>query len=182
MLKQSVLLFAIWSSCGLSALAAEIPPAFEATYEQTNQGLKMTSKMSSDGKGKFKSISDSPSGKVETLIDYPGKTSTTVMYGQHMYMKQPLKEGYKDESVLKKEAKSLGANTFNGHPCHGYETKTGNAVSRTWIGDDCHVMVHSETDGGSYKSSSDLKSYSAKPGDVALAIPADCKEFKVPGH
>jgi len=180
MLKQSVLLAAIWSSCGLSALAAEIPPAFEATYEKTTQGMKTTTKISSDGKGKMKTVSDSPGGKVESLIDYPGKTTTSVMHGQHMYMKNPLTEGYKDESVMKKEFKSLGSNTFNGHPCHGYEGKVGNAISRTWIGDDVHVMVHSETDGGSYKSSSDLKSYSAKPGDVSLAIPADYKEFKMP--
>jgi hypothetical protein len=183
MFKQSILLLALWSSCGVSALAGELPPPYEAVYEQTITGQKspMTSKISSDGKGKIKTVSDSPGGKVETLVDYPGKVSTTVMHGQHMWMKHALKEPYKDESVMKKEAKSLGTATFNGHPCHGYESKTGTAVTQTWMGDDIHAMVHFETNTGAAKSVSDLKSYSAKPGDVSLDIPADCKEFKMPG-
>jgi hypothetical protein len=181
MLKQSVLLLAVWSSCGLSALAAEYPPAYDAVYEQTNAGQKMTSKITSDGKGKVKTVSDSPGGKVETSIDYPGMMTTTVMHGQHMWMKQPLTEPYKDENAMKKDAKSLGTKTINGHPCHGYETKTANTVSQTWMGDDCHAMVHFESDTGVVKSVTDLKSYSAKAGDVALDIPKDCKEFKMPG-
>jgi hypothetical protein len=181
MLKQTVLLFTAWSFCGLSALAADFPPAYEAVYEQDNAGQKITTTVASDGKGKVKTVGEMSMGKVETGIDYPGKTSTTVMHAQHMWIKQPIKEGFMDEAALKKAAKSLGAKKFNGHPCHGYETTTAGSVSQTWIGDDVHIMVHSETTVGKVKTVSDLKSYSSKPGDVALAIPADCKEFKMPG-
>jgi hypothetical protein len=103
------------------------------------------------------------------------------MHGQHMWMKQPLTEPYQDESAMIKEGKSLGTSTFDGHPCHGYETKTANGVTQTWIGDDCHVMVHFQRDTGVVKSVTDLKSYSTTAGDVSLDIPKDCKEFKMPG-
>ena len=183
MLKQSVILFAVWSSCTLSAWAADNPPAYEAVYEQTTPGEKSTTKITitSDGKGKVKTVSETSGGKVATSIDYPGKLATTVMYGQHMWMKQPLSDPYKDENAMKKEARSLGTNTFDGHPCHGYETKNANGISQTWFGDDCHVMVHFVKDTGAVKSVTDLKSYSAKVGDVSLSIPEDCKEFKMPG-
>jgi hypothetical protein len=180
MLNQSVLLVAVLSFCGLPALAAEYPPPYDAVYEQNTAGQKMTTKITSDGAGKVKTVSETPGGAVETLIDYPKKETTTVMLGQHMWMKQPLKEPYKDENALKKEAKSLGTKTFDGHPCHGYETKTANAVSQNWIGDDCHVLVHFETDTGVVKSVTDLKTFSGKAGDVSLSIPKDCKEFKAP--
>ena len=180
MLKQSVILLAVWGSCGLSTLAADFPPPYEAVYEQDNAGQKITTKVASDGKGKVKSTGEMSTGKVETAIDYSAKTTTTVMHAQHMWIKQPIKEGFMDETALKKVAKSLGAKTFNGHPCHGYETTSAGSVSQTWIGDDLHLMVHSETTIGKVKTTSDLKSYSSKPGDVALAIPVDCKEFKMP--
>jgi hypothetical protein len=56
MLKQSVLLFASWSFCGLSAFAVDFPPAYDAIYEQDNAGQKITTKVASDGRAKSKPL------------------------------------------------------------------------------------------------------------------------------
>jgi hypothetical protein len=178
MFKQFIFVFAVWNVCGLSSLAADFPPAYEATYTQVFGGKKSTVTAASDGKGKMKTKMIEASGiAMESVADYPAKSTTTVMYQEKMWAKTPIKEPYQDENALKKVGKSLGTKMFDGHLCNGYETKVGESVCQTWIGADTHEIVHFENVGGVAKNVMDLTSFSDKAGDVSLVIPKDCKEI-----
>jgi len=188
MTKTAAVLAIATSFVACQAFAAgEIPQAYDATYEMTSPGAGLTKMhQMSDGKGHMRVESETRGMKSTAIYDYPGKIMYSLMDAQKMYIKMPIKDEatkITDENSAKKaNAKSLGTKTVDGHPCHGWETKTGTTTSACWIGDDIHNLVRSETTTSSGKMVMELKTYSAKApaGDLA-AIPSNYKEMKMPG-
>jgi len=186
-MKATALLLALAGSftVGQAFAADAYPPAYEATYEMTIPGIGLsTSHQMSDGKGHVRIESVTRGTKTVSIQDYPNKVQITIMEAQRMYMKGPMKieNSITDEQSAKKaNAKSLGTKTVSGHPCHGWESKTGTATCQSWIGDDIHNLVRSETTMPSGKVVMELKSYSAKaPTGNLTAVPPDYKEMKIP--
>ncbi|HEY9716047.1 MAG TPA: DUF4412 domain-containing protein [Trichormus sp.] len=187
MTKKALLLAlaGIATTCQAFAMS-DYPKAYDATYEMTAPGSGVTkTHQMSDGKGHMRIESEARGMKTISIYDYPNNVMYTIMEAQKMYMKMPLKQqgAITDETSAKKaNAKSLGAKTIDGHPCHGWESKTGAITSDCWIGDDIHNLVLSETTAPTGKVMMALKSYSAKaPGGDLAAIPPNYKEMKMPG-
>jgi hypothetical protein len=187
-LSASVL--ALTCSSTLTARAADIPSyakkPFEATMTSKTPAGDNDVKTSCDGKGRLRSEVDMKGQKSISIMDYPGNTITSLLVAQKMMIKMPMPKQDAPindaESALKAHAKDLGAKVVNGHPCHGYEIKKDDTVTQTWVGDDIHYLVHSETTSPKLKSVTDLKSYSAKAPDATLFdIPPGYKEMKMPG-
>jgi hypothetical protein len=178
----------VGSNAAMAADDIQYPKqAYDATYNVTGSTGSYTMRMASDGKGHVRTENNMKTGKVISLMDYPGKTMTNAMEAQKMIMTMPLRPtaGTYDEAALKKNgAKSLGAKTMDGHPCHGWESTSTGAVKTTtdsWIGDDTHYLVHSETTMPGGKQVMALKSWSDKaPADIT-DLPKGYKEMKMPG-
>lgn len=158
---------------------------YDVTMTNTSPTGDSTVRTSSDGKGHIRSEVETKGSKSISIMDYPAGTITSLMVAQKMMVKMPLpkqEEPVTDvESARKAHAKELGAKVINGHPCHGYETKAGDAVAQTWVGDDIHYLVHSETTSPKIKVVTDLKSYSPKAPESSLFdIPPGYKEMKIP--
>ncbi|MBS1990138.1 MAG: DUF4412 domain-containing protein [Cyanobacteria bacterium SZAS LIN-3] len=161
-----------------AALAADIyPKAYDATYENKNSQGTMQMRMMSNGKGMTRTESGAGPTKSVTITDYPGKTSYTIIEANKMIMKGKF-EGKAGSVLDEVEAKKLGATNLgtkmvNGHMCQGWQYKTKDAKTETWIDNAAQVMVKSTTVAAGLTNEMNMKTYSPQ-------APAD-SNFKVPG-
>lgn len=172
--------------CGAYAADLEYPKqAYDATYTTTGPSGSSSLRMASDGKGHLRTESSSGGYKVISISDYPNKMAYSIMEAQKMVMKVPLKPtpNVQDAASAKKaNAKDLGIKVVNGHPSHGWEYTTDGGKVQTWIGEDTHCLVKSETTTPQGKMTMDIKTYSGSaPGDDAFKVPAGYKTMTVPG-
>ena len=188
MKKSSILLVLAGLVSVGSAQAAPVENAkpYDALYEQTTPIGKATMRQMCDGKGHMRTETNMNGQKTVTILDFPNKTAITIMEAQKLFMKTPMSADVQktaEPNVQQPNAKSLGSKVVSSHPCHGWETKSGNIDSLTWIGDDIHNLVRSESTTPQGKTVLDLKSFSSKaPAQDLTAIPPECKEMKVPGR
>ena len=190
-LSASVLAVACSSTlCAIPASANEVPSyakkAFDVTLLNKTSTGDSTVRSTSDGKGKIRSEVDTKGQKSISIMDYPAGTITSLMVAQKMMLKMALPKAddvvTDAETAKKAGAKDLGTKTISGHPCHGWEVKKGDTTVQTWVGDDIHYLVHSETHSPKMNLSTDLKSYSAKAPDATFFdVPPGYKEMKMPG-
>jgi hypothetical protein len=182
------LLLASTAACGV-ALAEDLQypkQTFDATYDMTTPSGKSTMRMASDGKGHMRTETKTAAGKVISVTDFPARTVTTAMEAQKMIMKNKIPQTshnnvYDDSWAKRTGAKSLGAKTVDGHPCHGFESTNNGVTMQTWIGDDTHYMVHSECKLPNGLQVTALKSWSnTAPTDI-VSLPQGYKEMKMPG-
>jgi hypothetical protein len=170
-----------------SAFAEDLPypkKAYDATYEIKASTGDSTMRMGSNGKGLMfvQSMGKSKTMDTTSITDYPNKVVITVIPASKMIMRTPMTTTQPVitdvQSAQKQGAKSLGAKTVDGHPCHGFESSTKGIISQVWIGDDIQHMVHSDTTGPNFKSSMSLKTWSDKaPSADAFKTPAGYKEM-----
>lgn len=166
-------------SC-INAIAQEAPKAaFDATFVAGGPAGSSTVRMVSDGKGHMRTETKTNGQTFVTIMDYPGKVAYTVLDAQKMVMKTPLTattEVHDSESAKKAKAKSLGAKTVNGHPCHGWEYTIPGGKSEVWTGDDINYLVKSETTTKQGKMTMDLKTWAApKLGANDFKVPTGYK-------
>jgi hypothetical protein len=145
----------------------------------------MTMRVASDGKGHVRNELDGPRGKTISVYDYPAGQYKTAIENQKMIMvmdipPQKLKPITDEQSAKIAGAKSLGAKTFDGHPCHGWEADNVKAKTQTWIGDDTHYLVHSESSLKEGKQIVSLKSWSDKAPADLQTLPSGYKEVRMP--
>lgn len=173
-------------SFGIPVKAQEAPKlVFDATYTSSNPAGSSIVRMISDGKGHMRTETVVNGSKMVSIMDYPAKSVFTIMDEQKMVMKSPLVSSpdvHDDESAKKSNAKSLGAKTIAGHPCHGWEYKTPQGTTAVWIGDDTKYMVKSESIiANGMKSTTEIKSWSRTvPAGTQFTVPADYKMMVVP--
>jgi hypothetical protein len=187
MKKSSILLVLAGLVSVGSAQAAPVENAkpYDALYEQTTPVSKGTMRQICDGKGHMRTETNMNGQKSVTIMDFPNKTTIMLIEAQKMFMKSPMSpETEKSfQNTQPPSSKSLGSKVVSSHPCHGWQTKNGNFETLTWVGDDIHNLVHSETTTPQGKVITDLKSYSSKaPAEDLTAIPTGYKEMKVPGR
>jgi hypothetical protein len=173
--------------CGAFAADLEYPKqAYDATYASSGPMGSSTMRMSSDGKGHMRTESNAGGQKVVSISDYPNKMAYSIIESQKMVMKVPLKAGpqvHDAESAKKANAKDLGIKVVNGHPSHGWEYTTDGGKVQTWVGEDTHCLVKSETTTAQGKMTMDLKTYNGtKPADDLFKVPTTgYKTMQVPG-
>jgi hypothetical protein len=171
--------------CGAYAADLEYPKqAYDATYTQSGPQGSTTMRMMSDGKGHMRTETNAAGQKIVSISDYPNKVAYSIMETQKMVMKVPLKGGpqvHDTESAKKVNAKDLGIKVVNGHPSHGWEYTTEGGKVQTWVGEDTHCLVKSETTTSQGKISMDLKTYNAAaPGADMFQVPAGYKTMNIP--
>lgn len=189
MMKFALLVCAAYGATICGALAADIEypkQAYDATYTSTGPTGSTTLRMCSDGKGHMRTETNAAGQKIVSISDYPAKMAYSIMEAQKMVMKVPLKAAPQvqdAESAKKANAKDLGIKVVNGHPSHGWEYTSSGGKVQTWIGEDTHCLVKSETTTSSGKMTMDLKTYNgATPAEAMFKVPSTgYKVMSVPG-
>lgn len=176
-------------ACASAALAQEGPKmAFDATYESKSAAGASTMRMISDGKGHMRTETTTNGVKSVSITDYPNHCVLAIIDAQKLVMKMPIRTSpetdiHDAESAQKAKAKSLGARTIAGHPCHGWSSTSPTGSTDLWIGDDIHYMVKSESLlKNGQKVSTELKSWSAaSPAPSEFKAPTGYKVTQMPG-
>lgn len=193
-MKAATLLAGVLITSALAttaAIAADDYPypkqAFDATFLTTSPNGNVNMRMLSDGKGHTRSETSVAGTKSVVISDYPNKVAYSIMEAQKMIVKVPLSPAVKNsvqdaESAKRMNAKSLGAKTVNGHPCHGWEYTTKEGKSTVWTGDDIDYVVQSITLAGPAKMQMDLKTFVKKvPSADSFKVPTvGYKTMEVP--
>lgn len=173
--------------CCSAALAVDYPKkVFDATYEITSPAGATTMRMTSDGKGRMRTETNTAGNKCITIADYPGLASLTLLEAQKMAIKGKLSaesyQGSETADMKKKGAKDLGNKVVVGHPSHGYEyNSAGKFLTQIWIGNDIDWFVQSTATLPNGKSVTTLKSFSSKAPDPALFSMTPPAGYKVSG-
>ncbi len=64
---------------------------YVADYDITAPGGKSTMRQMSDGKGHMRTETNSAGQKTTSILDFPGQSCTTILHGQKMIMKSPMR-------------------------------------------------------------------------------------------
>jgi hypothetical protein len=72
--------------------------------------------------------------------------------------------------------KELGAETVEGHPCHGFEVTHGDHILQIWIADEEKIVVRLVAAGPTGHAITLLKAWSTNPPASAFEVPADYKQ------
>jgi hypothetical protein len=184
---EKYLLIATLSSCvltGGTAFGAEskyYTRVFDASNEVTDaKGTTFETRTVSDGKGHVYSESKSALGDSFTIMDYPTKTMTTVSELAKLIIKNPLRDPNANEPdpSARKDVKSLGTKTINGHPCKGEAYTIGKNKMEVWTGTDINYPVKTIVDPNTTKVTTELKNFSTKPpSDALFAVPTN--DYKI---
>lgn len=174
--------------CVSTAHAQEFPKmVFDATYKAAGPAGDTAMRTISDGKGHLRQETSTHGMKIVSIVDYPAKTSYTIMEAQKLVYKTPLStqtppDVHDDASAKKVGAKSLGAKVVAGHPCHGWEYKTSQGTSTVWRGDDTQYLVKSETVTPNGTMTMELTSWNTKaPAADAFKVPDGYTVSSLPG-
>ena len=186
MKKPQALLFALVSFSLLSLNSAALaggqlyPKLYDATYAVKTPTGVSSMRSISDGKGHLRTEVNVGPSKMVTIMDYPGKTTYTLMEAQKMVIKNPIAQEYEGdltpELAKKKNAEDLGFKEVLGHNCHGWKLKLPNGVSEHWVDEKAGILVHSRTQAGNYITENNLKSVNMnQPKADLFVVPAGYK-------
>ncbi len=163
-----------------AALAADVyPKAYDATYEiKTSRGTTPMRMMSS-GKGQTRTETGTAgTPKMVTIIDYPGKTTWTIIEASKMVLKGPVRNGpaaaLDDAEAKKLNATDLGMKAVNGHNCQGWSYKNAQGTTEVWVDKDAGVTVKSVSNIKGNLTELNIKTLSSNP-------PSD-SFFKIPNN
>ncbi len=180
---KKYLLVATFAGCLLTsgtAFGAETKyykRAFDATNEVTDsKNTTFETRLASDGKGHVLSQSKSAFGDNSTIMDYTTKTMCSVMETPKLIIKDVLRDvTQKDvDPAAKKDVKSLGEKTINGHPCKGESYTVGKSKVEVWTGTDIDYAVKTVVDVNDTKITTELKSFSTKqPPEKLFEVPKE---------
>ncbi|MBY0547714.1 MAG: DUF4412 domain-containing protein [Candidatus Obscuribacterales bacterium] len=165
------------------AIAADKYPkkAYDATYEMVGSTGSSTVRMGSDGKGKTLMESSSGTYKTTTISDYNAKKATSLLHAQKMMTVMPFDpdaSATDEESMKKKNAKSLGVKMVAGRNCKGWSYAFKGGDSEVWSDVSGDFLVKSTTNSSGTKTTMTLKSIKdGAPPAAAFAIPADYKKI-----
>ena len=150
---------------------------FDATNEIVDsKNTTFTTRLVSDGKGHVLSQSKSALGDTSTILDYPSKTMSTVIEAGKMVVKAPLRDVMPKDAdpAAKKDVKSLGEKTINGHPCKGESYSIGKTKMEVWTGTDIDYPVKTIVDTTESKVTTELKNFSTKtPSEKLFEVPKE---------
>lgn len=187
MKNQPIIAVIACAFAGQAALADLQYPkqVFDATYDLKSAAGDSVMRMASDGKGHMLTVTTANGMKTRSITDYPKMESVTIMDAAKTVVRTKLKGSpavsSDPESMAKSGAKAIGTKNIDGHNCHGWESDKNGTKTTTWIGDDTHYVVHSDTVAAKYTSTMSLKSWSTKgPSADDLKVPAGYKEMNVP--
>lgn len=172
---------------GQASFAGQIyPKVYDATYDSKTPAGAAALRMTSDGKGKLRTESNSGGMKVVSIIDYPGKMSYSILETQKMVTKMPLKAEYEGEMnpelAKKKKATDLGTKEIAGHKAHGWKYTVPGGSTEVWMDEAAGIMVQSRTTASGYTTESTLKTFTTQaPSPALFAIPASYKVVSTGG-
>lgn len=175
--------------CATPAIAANYPKAYDAEYESKSPLIgTRTIRLTSDGKGKLRSESNSGTYKVVSITDYPAMISYGIMDAQKMIVKTTMKEPYSDmtpEVVKAKKAQDLGVKNVAGHQAHGWKYTEKGVTMETWIDEKAGLAVKTITTTPDNKMNSEmtLTKYDAKqPAASLFVIPTGYRVMQTPAQ
>jgi len=156
-----------------SALAADAPPAFDATYSIVdNHGNNANTHKLSDGAGHTRTETMINNGKTISIVDYPSMTVWTILESQKLITKGPYKGDAEAEGAALLE--TLPDTTVCGRPCAGKIETVKGGIKKTWTDKALKIMVQTTFTGGGLTRTTSLTSLStAVPSADNFVVPTD---------
>ena len=154
-----------------SAMAAEAPPAFDATYTIVdNRGTHATTHKLSDGAGHTRTETDVNNGKTISIVDYHTMTVYTILESQKLITKGPYKGDAEAEGAALLE--TLPDTTVCGRPCTGKIETVKGGIKKTWTDKALKIMVQTTLQGGDLTRTTSMTSLStAVPSPDNFVVP-----------
>lgn len=154
-----------------SALAAEAPPAFDATYSiADNHGNNATTHKLSDGAGRTRTETSINGGKTVSIVDYPSMTVWTILESEKIITKGPYKGDAEAEGAALME--TLPDATICGRPCTGKLESVKGGLKKTYTDKGIKIMVQTTFTGGGLSRTTTLTSLStATPAAENFVVP-----------
>ncbi|MBS1997601.1 MAG: hypothetical protein JSS86_14870 [Cyanobacteria bacterium SZAS LIN-2] len=138
-----------------AAFAADIPPAYDATYSITdNHGNAATTHKLSDGAGRTRTETTINGGKTITIVDLNTMMVYTILESQKIITRGHYKADSESEGATLMQ--DLGVRNISGHLCLGKVEAVKGGLKETWTDKIQKIMVQSIFSGGSLKRTTNL--------------------------